>query len=201
MSGKAYYAVKEGKKPGIYHDWETCKAQVDGYSGAEYKKFKTLKEAKIYLKDQQDLKSLAPDEETLIAYVDGSYNAISQVFAYGIVLIDHEGVEEYFKEGFSNPDFAVHRNVAGEVMGAVEAINLAISRGKKRIILHYDYEGIEKWALALWKANKKLTQRYQDFFQKAKQIIKVDFVKVLAHSGNKYNDMADKLAKEAAGIS
>ena len=27
-----FYAVKEGKKPGIYHTWDECKEQVNGYS-------------------------------------------------------------------------------------------------------------------------------------------------------------------------
>lgn len=34
------YAVKKGLVPGIYNSWDECKAQVNGYSGAEYKSFK-----------------------------------------------------------------------------------------------------------------------------------------------------------------
>ena len=29
-----YYAVKKGKVPGIYMNWDDCKAMVDGYPGA-----------------------------------------------------------------------------------------------------------------------------------------------------------------------
>jgi hypothetical protein len=29
-SGPKFYAVKVGRKPGIYHSWEDCKAQTDG---------------------------------------------------------------------------------------------------------------------------------------------------------------------------
>ena len=36
-----YYAVKKGKTLGIYKSWDECKAQVDGFSGAEYKSFKS----------------------------------------------------------------------------------------------------------------------------------------------------------------
>lgn len=44
-----YYAVKKGKVPGIYFNWNDCKAMVDGYPGAVYKSFKTIEEAeKIY---------------------------------------------------------------------------------------------------------------------------------------------------------
>nr|DAV25060.1 MAG TPA: RNAseH-like protein [Caudoviricetes sp.] len=34
------YAVKKGLVPGLYNSWDECKAQVNGYSGAEYKSFK-----------------------------------------------------------------------------------------------------------------------------------------------------------------
>lgn len=36
--GKVYYAVRRGRKKGLYTKWEECKEQIDGYSGAEYKK-------------------------------------------------------------------------------------------------------------------------------------------------------------------
>jgi hypothetical protein len=29
-SGPRFYAVRVGRKPGIYHSWEDCKAQTDG---------------------------------------------------------------------------------------------------------------------------------------------------------------------------
>ena len=37
MAKKNYYAVKQGKVPGIYRTWDACKAQVHGYPGAIYK--------------------------------------------------------------------------------------------------------------------------------------------------------------------
>lgn len=33
-----YYAVKNGRKIGLYKTWEECKEQINGYSKAEYKK-------------------------------------------------------------------------------------------------------------------------------------------------------------------
>lgn len=44
-----FYAVKKGKKPGIYFTWNECKKQVSGYSGAQYKSFESEDEAKQYL--------------------------------------------------------------------------------------------------------------------------------------------------------
>ena len=31
-----YYAVLKGETPGIYFNWDDCKKQVSGFSGAEY---------------------------------------------------------------------------------------------------------------------------------------------------------------------
>jgi len=45
-----YYVVWQGKQPGIYTDWDTCKAQVAGVQGAQYKGFDTLAEAEAAIK-------------------------------------------------------------------------------------------------------------------------------------------------------
>ena len=42
---KKYYVVWEGREKGIFTDWNTCKNQVDKFTGAKYKSFKTLAEA------------------------------------------------------------------------------------------------------------------------------------------------------------
>ena len=44
-----YYAVRKGRIPGIYHSWDECRAQVDKFSGAEFKSFYSEKEAELYL--------------------------------------------------------------------------------------------------------------------------------------------------------
>ncbi len=45
-----YYAVWQGKVPGIYTDWDSCKAQVAGVQGAQYKSFDTRAEAEAALR-------------------------------------------------------------------------------------------------------------------------------------------------------
>lgn len=42
---KKFYVVWQGRKPGIYTDWASCKAQVDGFAGAKYKSYPTNLEA------------------------------------------------------------------------------------------------------------------------------------------------------------
>ncbi len=44
---KKFYVVWEGRKTGIFTDWDTCKKQVYGFPGAKYKSFSTRAEAEI----------------------------------------------------------------------------------------------------------------------------------------------------------
>lgn len=44
-----FYAYILSDKKGIVEDWESCKALVNGVSGAKFKKFKTLVEAKAFI--------------------------------------------------------------------------------------------------------------------------------------------------------
>lgn len=48
-----YYAVKKGKVPGIYFNWNDCKAMVDGYQGAVYKSLKTIEEAEKFINGEK----------------------------------------------------------------------------------------------------------------------------------------------------
>jgi ribonuclease HI len=41
MAKQKFYVVWVGRKPGIYNNWDECKAQVNGFSGAKFKSFKT----------------------------------------------------------------------------------------------------------------------------------------------------------------
>ena len=52
----------------------------------------------------------------------------------------------------------------------------------------------------MWKTNKSGTIAYKEYFDSIKDSVNVRFHKVKGHSGDKYNDMADELAKEALGI-
>ena len=53
---KKYYAVKKGRKTGIYYSWEECKKQVDKYQGAQYKSFILEEDAKKYLGEENKIK-------------------------------------------------------------------------------------------------------------------------------------------------
>ncbi len=47
---KKFYVVWQGRKPGIYTDWNQCKQQVEKFPGARYKSFLTFSEAQAAFK-------------------------------------------------------------------------------------------------------------------------------------------------------
>ena len=200
---KKFYAVKNGYHIGIFETWEECQKEVSGYSGAEFKGFATRSDAEEYLGVNRQI-SLFDDEipqtKTAVAYVDGSYNIETKKYGCGVVLFAG-GEEITISRAFSDPDMALMRNVAGEIEGAMAAMRYCIDNNIEEIDLYYDYAGIEKWCSGEWKTNKAGTINYKRFYDEIKKTVKVNFIKVKGHSGDKYNDMADKLAKEAVGVS
>ena len=159
------------------------------------KSFRSLEEASNFIKGIEE----EIDLSIPVAYVDGSFNKDTNEYSFGAILLYDEKMLS-FKHKFKEDNFSTYRNVAGEVRGASFIINKAISLGLKEMNLYYDYAGIENWYSGNWKANNDLTKFYVNFANEAKCKIKVNFVKVKSHSNNKYNDMVDKLAKEALGL-
>ena len=187
-----FYAVKKGVKPGIYKTWNECKAQVLKFKGAIYKSFNSLSEAQQYM----NIKSDEGKKSEAFAYIDGSFNKDKHIYGYGGFIM-YQG-EKYIIQGKGNDsNLKGMRNVAGEIIASQETIKKAIELNIKSIDIYYDYEGIERWAKGEWKANEIGTKNYQNFFQSIKSKINVNFIKVKGHSGEKGNDEADRLAKEA----
>lgn len=211
-----YYAVKNGKAVGIYTTWKDCKEQVDGYSGAEYKSFTKKSEAMEYLglEPARKPKPRPPEPNTRVGtpapepyetacdaafYVDGSYNISTGEYAFGAVMLK-DGEMYAFSHKYDDTESASMRNVAGEIAGSLFAMRYAVKYGIKSVEIFYDYEGIEKWATGKWKANLEKTKEYVLLYRKLSEYVTVKFTKVKGHSGDCYNDMADRLAKDAVGI-
>jgi ribonuclease HI len=76
-AGKCY-AVRVGRRPGIYSTWDECNAQVSGFSGAVFKSFKSQEEALAFISGQPpQLARAAPAPapgSTPAIYVDGGQN-------------------------------------------------------------------------------------------------------------------------------
>lgn len=196
MKQKKFYAVKQGRATGIFNTWEDCQKQVIGFPNAQYKSFTSLEEAENFLNNSSNTQIL---DTAATAYVDGSFNINTRQFGCGLVFL-HDGKEEHIFEAFDDENLVEMRNVAGEIMGSIRAMELCIERGIESLSIFYDYNGIEKWATGEWKANKPGTIMYKNFCKEISDKLKVKFVKVKGHSGDKYNDLADTLAKKSLNL-
>ena len=238
MAKKKVYAVRQGKKTGIFYTWDACKAAVNGFSGAVYKSFPTEEEARAYLAGSGTCQIEAaanagsikgqtgaaantrsgagqtgatmyaengsePDNPDMpmagqiIAYVDGSFEVSLGRYAYGCVILTPEGEIIRKFGGGNEPEAAALRNVTGEMLGAMNAVKWSLEHGYTAVDIRYDYMGIEMWATGGWKAKNPLTQKYAEYMQKNASKIKITFKKIAAHTGDKYNEEADQLAKAA----
>ena len=69
-SEQKFYAVQRGKKPGVYTDWPSAQAQIQGFRGPKHKKFTSRAEAEAFVAadKQKNLsfdpsQTLSPEEE------------------------------------------------------------------------------------------------------------------------------------------
>lgn len=194
-----FYAVKKGRTPGIYNDWETCKKQTAGFKGAIYKSFTDAGEAASYMGWTGETKEKAEKKCALTAYVDGSYNIATKEYGSGVVILNGEEEIHLYEKG-NNSEMTAMRNVAGEILAAEMAMRYALDNGYDSIEIVHDYEGIARWCLGEWKANKEGTIRYREVYKEISKNVHIKFTKVKGHSGDKYNDIADMLAKKAAEV-
>ncbi|HPZ29791.1 MAG TPA: ribonuclease H family protein [Defluviitoga sp.] len=191
---KKYYAVKKGRKTGIFETWEECKNQVYGFPNSEFKSFKTKEEAVAFLTGSNTSEQYPAG--TLIAYVDGSYEHKTKIYGSGIVFLENDSKKTYSFAG-NNPEYAKSRNIAGEISAAIYVMEYAESNKYEKLIINHDYIGLEKWAKGDWKTNKKVTIAYKNCYDIFSKLLIIEFVWVKSHSGDHYNDLADKLAKKA----
>lgn len=214
MAAGKYYCVRKGKITGVFNKWEDCRASVDGCSGAEYKSLTTIEDAKEYLGELFCLRFEAdseageagngnvaqrvaelPGKGNLLAYVDGSYDDSLKKYAFGCVFLLPDGrIFTTYGNG-DNEKSLKHRNVTGEMLGAMYAVKFAVLNGFEGVELRYDYQGIEKWVTGEWRARTELTGEYAASMRKWGHQIQLRFTKVAAHTNVYYNELADKMAK------
>jgi len=192
---KKFYAVKGTVAPAIYATWAECEKKVHGVKGALFKGFATRAEAEAWLDDSATATEKVGEGEVL-CYVDGSYSPQAGLFAgWGFVVV--KGDEELHSAYGRTHEAALSRNIDGELEATVHAIEWCLARGLRAVICH-DYEGVGRWALGEWKASSEIAKRYQA--QLRGKLGGIRFCKVSAHTGHRWNDRADALAKRGIGL-
>ncbi|PRX56771.1 viroplasmin family protein [Flagellimonas meridianipacifica] len=140
---KKFYVVWKGKKPGIYESWSDCKAQIEGYQGAQYKAFLEFSEAKkAYKGEYKDYKGTNTKKKTLskaelLRIGEPNYNSISVDAASSgnPGKVEYQGVDTktkkvFFKQG----PFDQGTNNIGEFLAIVHGLAFLKKKGSSRIL-------------------------------------------------------------------
>ena len=141
-----------------------------------------------------DAKPVGSVPHGLQVYVDGSFIDGKIGYAF-VVLQDGAVVHEHCGQVQDDWLLDMHQ-VGGEIKAVLEAIAWCAVQGIKAATVCYDYAGIEHWVTGQWTAAKPATRRYTQMA--AKWPVAVRWHKVQSHSGDRWNNYVDKLAKKGA---
>lgn len=212
MAKKVYaiqsgFDVKNNKKIEniIVNTWAECLTYVKGVKGAKYKSFENIEDAKAYLNEGNRMLKKSDENypsDCVHAYVDGSYNSADGRYSYGVVCV-FDNVVEYIE---SNAEVDTSekniRQIAGELKGAIRAVEYAERQGYNKIVIFHDYEGIAHHATGAWDRKEESSIEYYNKMQKLMESgIEIIFVKVDSHTGDLFNELVDEKCKECLGIS
>lgn len=189
-----WYAVKEldgNATKFITNDWSTFD-KVVRFHKVKCRTCRTFNEAEWYVGFLGEKNR----DETVIAYVDGSYNQRARQFSSGVYII-HNNEEVYWVKTSSNESSAQMRNIAGEIQAAMMAMDYAVKHNARKLVLYYDYAGIELLAKKIYKPRREEVKGYVLHCDETMQNLEIEYHYVKGHSGDRGNDIADRLAKHA----
>lgn len=173
------YAVKVGRKPGIYYDWVECFKNISGYRNAEFKKFKSLEEAQQFLNNE--IQEIKKSENVVDVYTDGSCINNGKKTA-------RSGIGIYFNENDNRNISAKYTdrpsNQRAELYAIIVAIKLLKPEEiKKCVVIHtdsmYSINCVTKW-YSTWEKKNWVTS-------KKKPVKNLKLIKELYHLIHTYN--------------
>ena len=187
MAKQKFYAIKAPDGGKIVLSWEECQQLTHGVKGVLFRAFPSRAEAQNWIDGIS-----APVPKGLRIYVDGSFLEGFPKAGWGFIVVEND-TEVARGSGVTVFD-AESRNIDGECMASFQAMKWLDANDKTAVICH-DYEGVARWAKGEWKAKSSIAQKYVEACRPL--VHRVSFEKVAAHTGVKWNEAVDKLAKDA----
>lgn len=211
-----YYAVRVGRKPGVYKDWAKCFINISGYKNARFKQFNTYEEA-IEFVSPKISNTLLDDNLSLYQkemhiYTDGSCINNGKKYARaGIGVYFGENDPRNVSEKFTDTP----TNQRAELYAIIKAIRLIKDdEFKNKIIIHtdsmYSINCVTKWCKGWikngWKTKNKKNVKNANLIKQLYNLVKKNNIylnHIRAHTGkidvhSIGNDFADKLANKGA---
>ena len=148
------YAVRSGKQTGIFNTWEECQSVTKGYSGAEYKSFKSMADAEQYMRGDAPLSVSLPSVGVLLTFTSKLKGDVLKftVTLQSKLMTDVVSVET----DVSGYPLSLVSDILPVVTGLYRAKSLGISE----VTVVHRNEGIEAWYTGAWSANTDFTRQY-----------------------------------------
>lgn len=148
MPGKKWYVVWKGVTPGVYHSWEECKLQVQGFENALYKSFGSEKEARDAFATAVPGRFFAKKEKIVVS-APGAI--IPDSLSVDAACSGNPGRMEYRgvytatgEEIFRSPCFEEGTNNIGEFLALVHGLAL-LKKRESSIPVYSDSVNAIKW--------------------------------------------------------
>jgi ribonuclease HI len=213
---KKFYAVRVGRKPGIYTEWfgrNGAEDQVKGFHNAIFKGFATREDAEGFMMDDIKSNSIKKPKRTkkqipgskqngIIIYTDGGCINNPGPGGYGVVILNGKSRKEL------SVGYRLTTNNRMELMACI--VGLQSLKVPSSVIVHSDskyvVDGISKGWARNWQANNWMRPNKQraenaDLWEQLLALCderNVRFVWVKGHAGNPENERCDQLANEAS---
>lgn len=215
-----FYAVRKGRRSGIFLTWKECELQVKGYSQAEYKSFACRSAAEEYLKSKDHHKSLTNESLQLLGWKDPEIVFFSDGGSrnHGNRLGDHVHNSDKAAWAFLIQRHGHNLHASGgeygstnnrmELMGFINALKVIGQRGWNREKINavldsrYVLNAVQKGWIKSWKANGWLKSSGEEIanLELWKEIDRllpyfpqIRFIWTKGHATNKGNIMVDHL--------
>lgn len=215
MSKKKYYAVKAGRKPGIYETWNETEEQTKGYSNPIFKSFPSRVEAENFIEAKDEKAEITKDvaeivdydleikkdleNDRVVVFTDGSFSGGDKpVSGFGCVIITPDGEEYEISSKVHTKKYIETNNIGPEVFAILESLKWALSNEYTKVTIYHDLNLIGKWADGSYQAKSEIAQLLiRELDEKYKIVLDIDFKWVPGHSGIPQNERADRLAKNS----
>ncbi|WP_299054638.1 ribonuclease H family protein [uncultured Polaribacter sp.] len=154
MSKKKFYVVWNGRKKGVFTSWKVCKAQIEGFDGAQYKSFANLDEAEIASKGNYNdykgkdtkKKKLSSAEKEKIGKPNLESISVDAACSGNPGKMEYRGVFTHNKQQiFLKGPFDKGTNNIGEFLALVHGIALLKSKNKEHIPIYSDSKIAMSW--------------------------------------------------------
>lgn len=203
MAKRNSYALQSDQGNEIFHSWDECQKAIKSHTGVSYKAFANDDMCRDWFAGKRPaVLPITEEPGKVTVYTDGSFNQKIPAYGWGFYAV-LPGGEVYisYDEG-RIPDLIPQKNVAGEMIAAMKAVQWAAICGYKKIELRYDYAGVGAWPLGKHQVsdNNRYAGAYRDWMRKMEKVIFIEYVQIPGHSGDWYNEQADELAKKGCKI-